>query len=515
MVDAMNKTPASLIKYPRAVEPDHDISATTISAKHRQPKTPECFVVMPFGQKILPDGVPYDFDRVYRLIIRRAIEEAGMRARRADETVGSSLIHSDMFRDLRDRAVVLADLSLENPNVFYELGIRHVMSPTGTVLICKKGTTLPFDVKLSRVIFYDYQGGALDWEEVENTVSALKMALGEAASDQLDSPVHALLEQVSRLNVSEFSWRETTPRAHGAHLPKYQKNLAQAWFDGNVEINTLLDEHMRDNFGLRALGYYCLRSSDLTGVESKVAGQLTNAEQYDLATELYKKLKVAGTISRSDLVRFAGACADGCPDLQHIETAIGYVYQALQANESVAISEVVTFGNARLGSLFQKKWELTEDSTFLGKAIDAYEEALQCMESARTRGEFKFPGMIAHVRLKLLALRRKGGLDLRREDLERHRDKIMKILQWPEEDDPVSVSYLHWAQAVAMADLGRIDEAKRIMDTRLVEDSKLAERCIEVGGRQYVTIRRFLERYHDALTNTGVISRRLCVCLRP
>nr|VFK11718.1 MAG: hypothetical protein BECKLPF1236A_GA0070988_1006015 [Candidatus Kentron sp. LPFa]VFK27934.1 MAG: hypothetical protein BECKLPF1236C_GA0070990_100554 [Candidatus Kentron sp. LPFa] len=99
----------------------------------------KCFVIMPFWVKPLPDsnGATFDFDKVYRVIIRRAIESAGMEPIRADEQTGSQIIHSDMFKELRDRAVVLADLSLNNPNVYYELtGIRHVLSPGGTVLIC-------------------------------------------------------------------------------------------------------------------------------------------------------------------------------------------------------------------------------------------------------------------------------------------------------------------------------------------------------------------------------------------
>ena len=170
----------------------------------------ECFIVMPFGLKPFLDEVSrsYDFDKVYRVIIQRAVREAEMIPIRADERVGSALIHSDMFRDLRDRAVVLADLSLDNPNVFYELGIRHVMSASGTVLMCRKGSTLPFDVKLSRTIFYEFDGVSLDWEEVERVVKHLKVALQEAQKGLPDSPVHALLESVQRLETAGFAAAE-------------------------------------------------------------------------------------------------------------------------------------------------------------------------------------------------------------------------------------------------------------------------------------------------------------------
>jgi len=99
-----------------------------------------CFVVMPFGKKPFQDGTgrTCDFDKVYRVVIQRAVKQAGLNPLRADERTSSALIHSEMFKYLRDQVVVLADLSLENPNVFYELGIRHVMSPSGTVLICSK-----------------------------------------------------------------------------------------------------------------------------------------------------------------------------------------------------------------------------------------------------------------------------------------------------------------------------------------------------------------------------------------
>ena len=75
---------------------------------------------MPFGIKTQQEsGDIYNFDKIYRVIIQRAITEAGMEPVRADEHVGSHIIHSEMFKELRDPAVVLSDLSLGNPNVYY------------------------------------------------------------------------------------------------------------------------------------------------------------------------------------------------------------------------------------------------------------------------------------------------------------------------------------------------------------------------------------------------------------
>jgi tetratricopeptide (TPR) repeat protein len=395
------------------------------------------------------------------------------------------------------------------------------MSPSGTVLMCRKGTTLPFDVGNQRVIFYDFDGAVLDWEEVENTVNSLKLALRDA-SEKLDSPVYALLPHVMRCNGSEAGLRDSSSRARSESLVKYQKILAGTWLGGHVEIKTLLEKYMGDDFGLRAVGYYCLDrldNPDVIGAATGVAEKLAKAAHYDLATEVYARLKAANKLEDNDLLKYASAYADFCPDIQHVNTAIDYVTEVIGGSPSSVgdrpppTERILALGYHRLGSLLQKKWEQTDDKTDLEKAIDAYSKALAYMQCLRIRGAFELPGMIAHTRLKLLALRRKEGLDSRREDQEGHRTAILKIVERPD-DDPASVSYLHWAKAIALADTDDTDGARAIMDDQLMKDAQLVSTSMEVSGRQYLTIRRFLDHYQDNLTNMGVISDRLRIVLR-
>ena len=72
------------------------------------------FVAMPFGIK---DGV--DFNRVYAELIRPAIEGEGLVVFRADEEQRAGDIRTDMFQELLLADVVIADLSVDNPNVWY------------------------------------------------------------------------------------------------------------------------------------------------------------------------------------------------------------------------------------------------------------------------------------------------------------------------------------------------------------------------------------------------------------
>jgi hypothetical protein len=475
----------------------------------------ECFVVMPFGKKPLPDGRTYDFDKVYRVIITRAVQEAGMKPLRADETVGSRLIHSDMFRDLRDRAVVLADLSHENPNVFYELGIRHVMSPTGTVLMCREGTDLPFDVRLSRVIFYKFNGDALDWEEVEETVKKLKLALQDARQDQPDSPVHVLLDPVLRNDSRPSMWLATTKSAAPEMLEKYERRLAELWREQGCTLKDLMPEHCDTVFGLRTLGYFCISGDRLADGAAQVAENLSTAEQYALANEIYARLKDAGQLTTNDLMRYAGSYSEAHPNLPGAHVAIGYAQEALAdtlkriaSSQSEDYDAIATLGHAhrRLAGLLQWKWLLTGDNADCVASIDEFGKALVQMMKARPHGTFPHPGLIAQTRLKLMLLLR--SRDPVRADIEGHRDAILKIATTPG-DHPAGISYLHWFQAMTLADLGADEQANTKALDQLATDSKLLSRpdCFDVGRRQYVLLRRFIEQFAGLFKNPQILGR--------
>jgi len=283
----------------------------------------KCFVVMPFGVKPRNDGTDrtYNFDKVYRVIIQRAIANVKMQPLRADETEGSRIVHADMFKDLRDRPVVLVDLSLLNPNVLYELGIRHVMSSTGTVLMANEETVkkLPFDIALSRTISYRYDGEHLDWDEVERVIPQLQAAIEEARRGTPDSPVYAFLEQV--LSPSAVK-KDDTPADDGKNpfsdLDDYQQKFAQMWIAQKdvVNLDKLIDDHSNSAFGVRAIGYYGLLGKLEKPVQTKIAEFLFNHEQYDLSAKLYEQCDKGNTLGFNDLLFYGPAVSNAFPDMQ-------------------------------------------------------------------------------------------------------------------------------------------------------------------------------------------------------
>lgn len=94
---------------------------------------PHAFVVMPFGRKQGRDGSWIDFNSIYQDLIKPVLEEAGFELFRADEESVSGDILTDMFQELLLADLVLADLSIDNANVFYELGVRHALRKRGLI----------------------------------------------------------------------------------------------------------------------------------------------------------------------------------------------------------------------------------------------------------------------------------------------------------------------------------------------------------------------------------------------
>jgi tetratricopeptide (TPR) repeat protein len=165
-----------------------------------------CFVDMPFGQKPdLKSGVVVDFDQIYNEAIKPAIEACGLGALRGDEERTGGIIHGAMFARLLLAEFVVADLTLANPNVFYELGIRHAAKPFTTVPIFANVSALPFDVALVRAVGYELKKGKLTKAAAKKLKSQLSKRLSDAISGAAthDSPLFQLIPKFPGIDLPE------------------------------------------------------------------------------------------------------------------------------------------------------------------------------------------------------------------------------------------------------------------------------------------------------------------------
>ncbi len=165
---------------------------------------PLLFVAMPFGKKADPTGTyDIDFDYVYDTVIKPAATDADLEVIRADEERGGGIIHIPMFERLLLAEIVIADLTLLNANVFYELGVRHSARPRTTILIYAKENQLPFDVHMIRAIPYNLDRGVLSDKSAEQLKSAITTRLEDAKRniESTDSPLFQLISSFPGINL--------------------------------------------------------------------------------------------------------------------------------------------------------------------------------------------------------------------------------------------------------------------------------------------------------------------------
>jgi tetratricopeptide (TPR) repeat protein len=167
--------------------------------------TRRAFVIMPFGEKKAADGTVINFNAVYRELLAPAITAAGLAPHRADADRRGGSIHLDMFQDLLLAEFVVADLTLDNPNVWYEIGLRHALRAGGTVLTYALRDRLPFDIAGQRMQRYTLKEGKLDPDLLESEGTVLKEAIEatlEAWRGRRASPVYQQLP-----NLIEPDWK--------------------------------------------------------------------------------------------------------------------------------------------------------------------------------------------------------------------------------------------------------------------------------------------------------------------
>lgn len=159
---------------------------------------PVAFVAMPFGKKRDAKGVEIDFDVIYQKGIQPAVTGLNIELMRADEERGGGIVHLPMFERLLLSEIAIVDVTVENANVYYELGVRHTACPRSTIIIRAGGAQMPFDIKLIRAETYELENGALTDAAASSLNETLAKRLAEVLDDlddKSDSPLFQLIPE--------------------------------------------------------------------------------------------------------------------------------------------------------------------------------------------------------------------------------------------------------------------------------------------------------------------------------
>ena len=150
-----------------------------------------CFVIMPFSES--GTCTEAEWTNIFQKVIKPAVEASNYECRRSTPTRGNLI--KAIIQDLDASWVVLADLTDRNPNVFYELGVRHALKGR-TILIAQNRDDIPFDLR-------SYANHVYDWrtedgqERFFDRITALLKDVDQDP-DRADNPVSDFLERPVR-----------------------------------------------------------------------------------------------------------------------------------------------------------------------------------------------------------------------------------------------------------------------------------------------------------------------------
>lgn len=148
-----------------------------------------CFVIAPIGDET--SDIRKRSDQIFRHLIEPITRSHGYKAVRADHLSKPGSITTQIVEQIMNTSLVVADLTGHNPNVLYELAIRHIMRKP-VVQIIQSGEGLPFDVAAQRTISIDHRD--LDSVEAAKVEMSKQITAVEQDPTQVDSPISVAID---------------------------------------------------------------------------------------------------------------------------------------------------------------------------------------------------------------------------------------------------------------------------------------------------------------------------------
>jgi hypothetical protein len=137
------------------------------------------FMVMPFSDDIA--------EKAYLYSTKPIVESFGLKVLRADQIFSTNPIFDDIISALEQAAFVIVDISGQNPNCFYELGIAHTLKRSHTIIVTHdEYKNNPFDIAHFRIIQYkDSFTGKEEYEsKLKSTINAITSGISNLFADE-------------------------------------------------------------------------------------------------------------------------------------------------------------------------------------------------------------------------------------------------------------------------------------------------------------------------------------------
>ncbi len=170
-----------------------EANVTALAALDGWDKT--CFYITPIGAE--GSEQRQHADLFMGSIVEPAVSELGLRVVRSDTINAAGMITSQIIEHLVKSKLVIADLSFHNPNVFYELSLRHSLGKPVIHLI-RSSDTIPFDIHSFRTIKIDDSSIYSFVPQIESYKAAVSAQARQLLSDAdpVDNPITSFLNKM-------------------------------------------------------------------------------------------------------------------------------------------------------------------------------------------------------------------------------------------------------------------------------------------------------------------------------
>jgi hypothetical protein len=318
---------------------------------------PICFMIMPYSTKptgaASGSGAPdkINFDRLWDAALRPAIAAEGYDPVRANEDIGA-LIITEMIERLAISDLVLADVSIPNGNVYYEVGMRHAAQRAGCMMTAATWAKPLFDIDQMRQIRYPLPEESISDQTAEEIIKIVRAAIPVMAAG--DSPFYQVFPEYPKYDPA----RATSFKKSIEELSHFQAEIIAARSATGEECRT------------RALD---LRTRYYTGgpIQKAVAVELlfTLRDCTDWKTTLEFIEALPNDLKQSPLVKEQRALA--LSKSGDYDGAIG----ALRA--LITDSGDTSERRGLLGGRYKVMWKATKDPADLSRAIAEYEAGMK------------------------------------------------------------------------------------------------------------------------------------------
>lgn len=176
--------------------------AKAAKKEQEEPQQKRCFIITPIGND--DSNIRRETDGLIDAVILPTLEKLGIKGEVAHRINKSGNINNQVINCLIEYELVIANLTGLNPNVMYELAIRHAKRKP-VVSLAAKGTNLPFDIHAERTLMY-----VNDMAGVEDLKPQLVDAIKEAIEEE--NPNNPVYDAVTDNIMKDFIEREGTEK---------------------------------------------------------------------------------------------------------------------------------------------------------------------------------------------------------------------------------------------------------------------------------------------------------------